>query len=378
MKKLLLILILLLTSCIKNEDIIEVVIEEPIIETPVIEEVTEEIITTTQMSLLMVGDVLIHKRLSDEALFDGNYDYSYMFESIKPIIEEADYSIANLETQVGGVELGISGYPRFNAPFELADALKYTGFDFLTTANNHSLDKGEQGVINTLDYLDSINIMHTGTSRSVDEENQFSIVTINDITLGIISYTYGTNGLKEPSGKEYLVNNFNVDEIKEDIILLEPDVDLVILSLHYGTEYINYPRDHERIVYQELIEAGIDILLGHHPHVIQPAEYFERTDGSKGLIYYSLGNFISAHAKETLNKSTGGIAIIDIKKDLETDLIEIENASLIPIYTYRLETSIHLLKDIDEELLSNKDEHYLNIIDIIQSYDESILFEITY
>ncbi|NLT95916.1 MAG: CapA family protein [Clostridia bacterium] len=261
-----------------------------------------------RVCLKAVGDIMVHDIQYQQA-FDpktGTYDFYPMFAKVKKNLE-ADILVGNLETTLSGQELGFSGYPRFNSPDNLAETLAKLNFDLLFTANNHCLDKGEYGLRRTIEVLDKNNILHTGTFRSRDEAQKPCIITAKGISFGFLNYTYGTNGLKVPEGKEYLVNYIDVEKMVRDIGTLRPLVDMVVVGLHFGNEYWQNPSEEQRFLVKEAVNAGADIILGSHPHVLQPFEFID-VEGKKAFVVYSLGNFVSAQKQ----RYTDSVAILEI------------------------------------------------------------------
>ena len=294
------------------------------------EEPEPEIITTTA-TISAVGDLMVHTWQMRDA-YDketGEYDFSNDFEMITKYLETSDFRIGNLETVFGGAEIGYSDFPMFNTPDSFGQAIKEAGFDLLTTANNHSLDKKEAGLLRTLDILDEFGIDHMGTYRSQQERDSFVIKDINGIRTAFLSYTYGTNGLPVPAGKDYLINLMNRDLIRADleaVKALEPDV--IIVMPHMGNEYELKPKQVFIDWIDFMIECGADIVLASHPHVLQPMEVKEHIDENgdsrKVFVAYSLGNFISS--QRTQPRDVGIIVNITLAKTgderAEIDMVE--------------------------------------------------------
>ena len=252
--------------------------------------------------LFAVGDIMVHMpqlpAYYNEAT--GMYDFSPWFEDVRPLFAEGDWVAGNLETTLAGADLKYSGFPRFNSPPELAADLREAGFHVLSTANNHSLDRGWTGVVRTLERLREAGLVPVGTAEDEETARRPVIVERNGIRLGFLSYTYGTNGLPIPKDKPFAVNLIDPERIREDIARTrEAGADFVAVFLHFGNEYEKWPSDFQRDIARGAVEAGADLVLGSHPHVVQPYEIWEvpgagGTDaGRRGLIFYSMGNFIS-------------------------------------------------------------------------------------
>ena len=243
----------------------------------------------------------------------------------------------NLETTFAGEDRGYSGYPTFNSPAALGTALKNIGIDVLSTANNHSIDKGEKGILSTLDTLDEIGIEHVGTYRSKEEQDTILVKEVNGIRIAFLSFTYGTNGIPVPSGKEYLVNLIDENLMLEQIKLAkEQNVDLICASMHWGVEYAQKQNKEQERLANLLFENGVDIIIGNHAHVIEPMERRTITlsDGTEKDVFvvYALGNFVSGQVIEH-TKSTA-ILNIRITKNGATGKMSIDSADYVPVYCY--------------------------------------------
>ena len=265
-----------------------------------------------------------------------DYDFSNVFKNIRKYTENADITIGNLETTFAGSSRGYTGYPTFNAPEILGQNLKDIGVDVLTTANNHCMDKGISGLVSTLNFLDNYGIAHTGTSRSEDEQNTILIKDVNGIKIAFLSYTYGTNGITVPSDKTYSVNLIDKDLIKKHIASAkEQNVDVICVSMHWGIEYKLKPNSTQEELSDFLFENGVDIILGSHPHVLEPMKKRTITlnDGTTkdGFVIYSLGNFVSGQVYA--NTKSTVILDIQITKNSEGK-ISIDSVNYTPIYLY--------------------------------------------
>ena len=231
---------------------------------------------------------------------DGSYDFHYAFQYVKPYLSNADLTIGNLETTFAGAKVGYSDYPMFNTPDEFGAAIREAGYDLLSTANNHSNDKKEAGILRTLEVLDSLGIEHVGTYASQEARDTVFVRDVNGITFAFVSYTYGTNGLPLTSGKPYLCNIMGDGAaLSEDIRRARAlDPDFVVVMPHMGNEYELTPKPIFRDWTTLMLDAGADIILASHPHVLQPAEFLRHTDKDgverNCFIIYSLGNFVSS------------------------------------------------------------------------------------
>lgn len=287
-------------------------------------------------TITAVGDIMMHNT-QIKAGFDpqqGTYDFSSFFTNVAPIFQASDLVIGNLETTLAGEAAKYSGYPRFNAPEILADNLKAAGFDILTTANNHSLDKNYGGLVATLDHLDQVSLLHTGTSRTQEEQEKILLTEVKGVKLAVLAYTYGTNGIRPEKGKEFAVNYIDDKKMISDIAKAkEQGAQLVIVALHCGQEYQPYPNSVQKQLSQALLEAGADIILGHHPHVLQPTDIITTPAGESSrdkFVIYSLGNFISAQRGLERRCSI----ILNLHMDIdEKGQPYFKEATYIPIYT---------------------------------------------
>jgi len=269
---------------------------------------------TEKITLGAVGDVLIHPPVYQDAFNGAGYNFAPIFEQVKPLLEKPDILTANQESMLGGVELGLSGYPLFNSPQQVANALVDAGVDIVSTANNHALDKGEKGIHSESAYLDQLGLPHVGSYSTERDRQKLRIMNKNGIRIAFIAYTYGTNGIPLPKGKEFLVNIIDKKTMKSEIARAKSNADVVVMSLHWGNEYERIPTNEQRDVAQFLANEGVDIIFGSHPHVLQPMEWMKTKDGRKTFVIYSLGNFISGQQGDY--KDIGGIATIDVTKQI--------------------------------------------------------------
>ena len=266
-----------------------------------------------ELSFLFVGDVMQHDGQINAAYNKStdSYEYEDGFKYVKPIIKEYDISIANLEVTLAGKPY--KGYPQFSAPDDLAETLINAGFNLILTANNHSCDRGSAGVIRTLDVLDKLGVKHTGTFRSQEERDKTYPLMIeeNGMKVAILNYTYGTNGLfvKKP----LIVNYIDSALIKKDVEKAKSlNADYIICNMHWGTEYKLLPNGYQKRFESYCYELGVDMVIGGHPHVIQPIEKKE-INGEDKLTVWSLGNFVS---NMQVRYTRGGVMVgATIKKE---------------------------------------------------------------
>lgn len=323
--------------------------------------IPQEKVEDSRVSFLAVGDNLIHNAVYDDPYQyqDGVWNYEGMYEHIKPYLDGIDVKNINQETPLGGRELGLSNYPQFNGPTEIGDAIVKTGFNWISQASNHAIDAGEQAIQNQMAIWDQYpSIISTGMNRTQEEADTMRLYVVNGMKIGLLNYTYGLNGLSLPDGKEYLVNVIDEETIKQDVEELKKHSDVIIASMHWGIEYQTSPSEEQITLAQMLSDAGVSVIIGAHPHVIQPMEYITSKDGEKTLVMYSLGNFISA--QNTGETMLGGMGTWELVKDADTGKVRVEEARFYPTVTQfdrqMQNFDVYALKDYTDELASS---HYL-------------------
>lgn len=300
--------------------------------------------TFTDIRIAAAGDIMFHSTQLTSAYDAQNntYNFESVFEDVKPIFNNADLAIANFETTTAGPSREYSGYPTFNSPDETIDAIKYAGIDVLTTANNHSLDTGIQGLERTVEVIREKGLSSVGT-HDVKPESRVLMKDVEGVNIAILSYTESTNGL----GDQYPVEELNtmVNMMDKDIIIediqeaKELEADLIITFMHWGAEYAEEPNDKQIEFAEMMAKEGVDIILGSHPHVIQRSEVLE-VDGHETFVIYSMGNFVSNQRRETLSSENeltedGIIVNFDIRKNDQTKETTIENVEYVPTWVYR-------------------------------------------
>ncbi|MFC2110975.1 CapA family protein [Bacteroidota bacterium] len=288
----------------------------------------QDSIQVDTVSLIFVGDIMGHDPQIASA-FDtatGSYDYDFTFKNIGHIVGNVDFAIANLEVTLAGQPY--TGYPKFSSPDELASSCKKVGFDVLVTSNNHSCDRGKDGILRTLNILDSLKIKHTGTFRDSLERDTCNLLVLKkgNMSLGLLNYSYGTNG--EPIPFPTKVNQIDTTLMLFDIEKSKKDsLDKLIVLVHWGLEYKSHPSQKQLSLSKFLFKNGVDIVIGSHPHVLQRIEYHAKTDTTKeSFIVYSLGNFVS---NQRTRKRDGGLM-------LELTLTKTNNETIISDMGYHL------------------------------------------
>ena len=292
----------------------------------------KEIPRIQTITLTAAGDCLMHGPLIRSGLQpDGSYCFDHFFIDVKDLINEGDYSSIDFEAALAGSETGYTGYPMFNSPDAVATTFKEAGFDLVVTANNHSLDRGYKGAIRTLDVLKGAGLDTVGTYRNEEEARSFLIKDIKGVKIGYLAYSYGTNGLPLPSKHPEFFNILDRDKILTDIETLRPRVDVLILVLHWGQEYQPKPTQEQILMAHEFLNAGADIILGNHPHVVQTMEIvkvgnkdkFVQAGNNKGIYIHK--------DRELLNS----LMKLEIGQEIPPELYEV--VAEIIAFVYRLD-----------------------------------------
>ena len=296
---------------------------------PVVDEPDE-----ASFSFVGMGDNLIHGALYYWEMESGvGYDFTDIYEYTKPYVQEADFAYINQEVICNGDAYELSSYPVFNAPVEVLDAVADCGYDWLSTSSNHCLDTGAEGLITEMNYLEEKypNIVYTGTHKSGEARADYIVQDINGIKVGLLGYTYGMNGFEVPEDMPWLVDVISEDLIREDMAKLNEISDVQIVAMHWGTEYQTNVTEEQAHYAQVLNECGAEVIIGTHPHVIQPCEMYHG-DKQDTLIYYSLGNFLSA--QDTPAGMIGGMASFTLKYNFKTKAVSFEDVKFTPTITY--------------------------------------------
>lgn len=327
-----------------------------------------------EATVFMVGDALIHSSIYIDAdQGNGTYDFKPMLQYIKPIASKYDIAYYNQETILGGAELGYSNYPMFNTPSECGDAFVDAGFDAVSLATNHTMDKGERGVLNSVAFWKNYPNVAASGQWSSEEERAASVAKVyevNNIKYAFISYTIWDNGLKTPYGKDYLSNMYSDEKAAADIASVRNNVDFVIVAMHWGTEYSFKVDWKQEQIANYLSSLGVDLIIGAHPHVVETMEYI---NGGKTFVIYSLGNFISDQMD--VDNFTGLAAEVTLKKHIDTDG-KVTNSVVNPkaqlIYTtttkrrgWNSDFRVKMYPTLTDDELRNHDslyEHYKGIV----------------
>ena len=316
----------------------------------------------TRVSFIAVGDNVPNDEIATYAdkfagsMWDGTYDYRPLFLHVKSLISEADLAYIDQETHVGGDEFGPRGYPSFNTTDEMADAVVDAGFDLVASATNHSYDWGYYGAIDhSREVWNNLPVAFTGTARSWEEAGEIPVVERKGITFALLNYTYGVNGYTRDEIPGYAVNFIDEDRIRTDVARAKGMADVVIVAMHWGTENETVPDGDELYYAQLLADLDVDIVLGSHPHVIQPMTWLAGEGGNKTLVCYSLGNFIIQHADPTpYNDQEGMLSCTFVRHDEEggDGSITVEDVKWIPLVYHGTEDeyAVWPLADYPESL----------------------------
>jgi poly-gamma-glutamate capsule biosynthesis protein CapA/YwtB (metallophosphatase superfamily) len=337
-----------------------------------------------EASIVAVGDIIVHEEQLKAQRNEGTGEYNFNnnFKYVKSHINSADIALVNLETTLAGEDQKYTGYPRFNSPSSIVDAIKDCGFDILSTVNNHTIDRDSLGVFSTLAEIKKRNLKAIGT-RENSGKKPYIIEEVKGIKIGIISYSYETprkgtiktlNALEIPSDVVNLLNTFSYEYIKEDLSKIKVQIDemkslgaeAIIFFIHWGNEFERKPNVHQESIANELCDYGVDVILGSHPHVIQPIKFVtSKKTGKRSLVAYSMGNFISNQQYERTNNrytEDGLIVNIKIRKNKASKDITISDVSYIPTWVHRYSDNNKFVYDILPltDALASKGQYNLN------------------
>jgi len=291
--------------------------------------------------IVMVGDILMHDPVIASGKQGTGYNFDHLFSNIRDEISSADIAMLNQEVIIAGEKYGIQGYPRFNSPFELADAIADAGFDVALHATNHTLDKGADAMRDCLDYWrgEHPEVKVLGMHASEQEAREICVIEKNGIRIAVLNYTYyainpaGQSAIdKEP----YLVDRLIESEVTADLRAADAAADFTVVAVHWGTEYKHTPSQDQKKWAALFLREGVDLVLGTHPHVLQPVEWLKGSDGQRMLVYWSLGNFVNcteSSGKGIGARMLGAMSDVTIEKD-EKGNVYISEASAIPLITH--------------------------------------------
>ena len=355
------------------------VLEE--LQTQVSTEKETEIVETEpekrKIRLMMLGDNLMHLTIVKSGYQpDGSRNYDMLFEPIKDYLALADIKITNQETIFGGNHLGFSGFPYFNSPTELGDAIAKAGFNVVLHATNHAADKGINGIYHTLNFWEKYpEILVTGIFENANEQNQdIGLLTVDGVTFAILNYTYSPNLAalpKDIQGHLGMLCNWDKTTGMIDMTTLHPDVltdiakakemaDVVIVCPHWGTEYTFVPSSYQKKFAKQMTEAGADLIIGTHPHVIQPVEWIEASNGNEALCFYSLGNYVSSQNDPESMLEAMAWVTFEVEEE-SVSILESETGAIPMVYQYKENNrfeNVYFLDEYTEELAKSHGIHY--------------------
>lgn len=339
-------------------------------------EVVEETTKDYKMSVITFGDALIHPAVYNDAIRGSNtYNFKKMFTEVEKIIEGYDLKFYNQETVIGGSSFAASGYPTFNSPNAIGNDLVDIGFNVVNLASNHTMDKGVVGATHSANFWkNKEGVYAVGSYTSQAERDEVVIKEMNGITYTMLSYSYGTNGMPVPNGYGYLINLYSDAQAKKDVEKVKDKVDVIMVSMHWGTEYTHNPTSEQIRQANYLASLGVDVIIGHHPHVLQPVTFIGDT-----LVIYSLGNMISNQRVLGVEKNIGLTVAFDVEKHVENDEATVKvtnvkadltwvkstNASLAGSYNF----SVIPFTQVTDSMLSNHANVYKNYMAIVNKYN---------
>ena len=299
--------------------------------------------TAARVSFVAVGDNLPEARITAYAdalagtTGDGDFDFPPIYEPVKPIVETADLAYIKQETHIGGKEIGARGWPSFNTVDQMADAVVATGFDLVASASNHSYDWGAFGAVeHSRSIWDGMPVVFTGTAASQEQADELALIERDGITFALLDYTYGVNGFTQADLPSYAVNFIDDERIIADVARAREAADVVLAAMHWGTENLLEADEEQQRLAQLLADAGVDVVLGSHPHVIGPLAWVEGAGGNKTLVAYSLGNFLSCHETPDAENELEGMLSCDFVKG-DDGAVAIENVVWTPLVNHTAE-----------------------------------------
>ena len=328
--------------------------------------------TSSKLTLTMVGDALVHSPIYKDAYKNGIYDFNSIFTEIEDEFKESDLLYYNAESIIGGEVLDYSGYPLFNTPKEFGETMIHMGFNVVSRANNHTLDKGEIGLFNSCNFWNKYpDILTNGSACTKDERDHIKIMEKNGIRYALLSYTIMTNGIKPK--KDYYVNIYSDEQAEIDIESIKNNTDIILVAMHWGEEYQSIPNETQKRISAYLSGLGVNIIIGTHPHVIEPVEWINDT-----LVLYSLGNFLSAQTTvHNYERRIGLIANVDIIKittDNETKII-LDNFNTNLVYTFSngyKNYKLYPFNKLNDNILKNYKDYKTKYNSIVKYYDKRI------
>ncbi len=327
------------------------------------------------LSVFAVGDVLVHGYIYQDARkSDGTYDFTNMFSYVKEIVNDYDLAFYNQESAIGGANLGYSGYPRFNSPQEIGENMVSIGFNLVSLVNNHTMDKGIEGASHSANFWSNQkSVLAAGSYINQEERDKVVVKEKNGITYTLLAYTTVTNGLVPPAGYEYLMNVYSEEQVKKDIAKVRDLVDVVIVSMHWGEEDMYSPNAAQQQQAQFLADQGVDVVIGHHSHTVQPITFIGDT-----LVIYSLGNLISNQKDVSVGNNIGLMAGFNINKTVENDVTKVSITD-VKGDLFWVDSVNHTgykvvpFNKVTTAMLNNKDSVYAQYSSIINKYNSDAI-----
>lgn len=330
-------------------------------------------------TLSMVGDVLLHGPVSRSGLQkDGSYNYDTLFSHVKNDIKASDAALINQEVILAGEKFGITGYPTFNGRFQVGDAIEKAGFDVVLHATNHAMDQGKSGLLSCLKRWKKSHprMKITGMYSGKKESQKITYVKKQGIRIAILNYTYGTNGLPLPGDMPYAVNLLSKEKIKRDVKKAKEKADFIVVCPHWGTEYQTKPDATQKMWCRYFLKLGVNLVIGTHPHVIQPVKWMKDNKGHRMLVYYSLGNYINASSNRytgMFRQFCGGMAKVKLARDARGAVI-IEKAKFVPLITHWIKGGKITTYKLSDYSRKKAEKNYLSLIDSSFTYEKSKKF----
>ena len=335
------------------------------------ESVTESEVVDT-VTIRSVGDILVHNTVYEDAYTGEGYNFDHMFDGVRPYLENADITTANLETIVAGSVFGPSTYPMFNSPEEIVDALQNAGVDIVNNATNHSMDYGAEGAYASINALNERDMMYVGSYESWDDYNTSRIIEVGDVSVGFLSYANDANGNYIPEDQQYLLSQIDLDLIALEVEALSEQVDVSVVMFHMGEEYDYLPNSWQLQVMQVARDAGANFSLGGHPHVLQPFVYYNESQGGM----FSHGNFLTGQYE--LDTKVGGITEYTFNK-LANGNVELDSMRFMPTFNFGMpETTVYSIVPLADaggnHGLSQEqaDELYAELVQRMRYYTDQV------
>jgi poly-gamma-glutamate capsule biosynthesis protein CapA/YwtB (metallophosphatase superfamily) len=347
--------------------------------------------SVAEIEISIVGDLMCHMPQTNNAKTDSAYDFTPSFEFVKPYLENSDLTIGNLELTCAGADRSYSGYPNFNAPDEYIEALKKTGFDFLVTANNHSMDMGEKGLLRTIEQIKRNKLGYAGTFESQKDHDSLRLLSVKGIRIAVLNYTYGTNGSYPDVSRKYMLNVIDSAAIVAEVRKSKSaGADFVLVYFHFGVEYAAEPIESQKNALRWARAAGADIVLGAHPHVVGPCRWLipDATHPDTCFVAWSLGNFLSNQNKRYTD--AGVILTLHVKKNFDQKSTCFGQAEYLPTWVYRGEKSskkMHVIFPselsqqkrcpdyIDENLLEKMKQAFEDTREVVNRFGQTVILK---